>query len=144
MTLNYIVASIIGIIIYQIVCMIVYIVTKENDNVMSIMGMLIPFAIWNYLIRPVIYQIVLTYYRQNYNGYRFCYTKQDGTKDKALGIFYANAKNIKDLSQNENDKYYVELVKNGEDFKSVPYGCEIYKGQEHFKGWDMSLFKNCE
>ena len=142
--LNYIIAGIIGIIIYQIICMIVYIITNEDDNVMSVMGMAIPFAIWNYLMRPIIYQIVLAYYRRNYNCYRFCYTKQDGTKNKTLSIFYANAKNIKDLSQNENDKYYVELVKNGEDFKSIPYGCEIYKGQEKFKGWETNLFKNCE
>lgn len=142
MTLNYIVASIIGIIIYQIVCMIVYIVTKENDNVMSIMGMLIPFVIWNYLMRPIIYQIVLAYYRRNYNCYRFCFTKQDGTKDKALGIFYANAKNIKDISQNEKDKYYVELIRNGKDFKSIPYKSDVYKNQERFKGLDMNLFKN--
>ena len=142
--LIYIIARIIGIIIYQIIFMIVYIATKENDNVMSIMGMLVPFAIWNYLMRPIIYQIVLAYYRRNYNCYRFCFTKQDGTKDKSLGIFYANTKNIKNLSQNENNEYYVELVKRGKDIKSVPYGCEIYKGQEKFKGWEMNLFKNCE
>lgn len=141
MVLNYIIAGIIGIVVYQIICMLVYIFTNENDNVMSIMGMLVPFAIWNYLIRPIIYKIVLTYYRKNYNCYRFCYTKTDGTKDKTLGSFYANTKNIKDFSQNENDEYYIELVRNGKDFKSIPYGCEIYKGQENFRGWEMSKFK---
>ena len=142
--INYILAGLIGIVIYQLICMIVYVVTNENDNVMSIMGMLIPLAIWNYLIGPVIYKIVLIYYRKNYNCYRFCYTKQDGTKDKDLCVFYANAKNIKSLSQNENDQYYVELVKKGKSFKSIPYGCEIYKGQEHFKGWDMDKFKKSQ
>lgn len=141
MILNYIIAGIIGIIIYQIICMLVYIFTNEDDNVMSIMGMLIPFAIWNYLIRPVIYKIVLTYYRKNYNGYRFCYTRIDGTKDKSINVFYANAKNIKDFSQNENDENYIELVRSGKDFKSVPYKGEIYKGQDEFNGWDTSLFK---
>ena len=141
MVLNYIIAGIIGIIIYQIICMLVYIFTNEDDNVMSIMGMLIPFAIWNYLIRPVIYKIVLTYYRKNYNGYRFCYTKTDGTKDEFLGTFYSNMKNIKDFSQNENDKYYIELIRNGKDFKSGPYKGDIYKRQEYFKGWEMKLFK---
>ena len=124
--------------------MIVYIATKENDNVMSIMGMLVPFAIWNYLMRPIIYQIVLAYYRRNYNCYRFCFTKQDGTKDKSLGVFYTNTKNIQDISQNENGKYYVELVRNGKDFKSIPYKGDVYKNQENFKGWDMNWFKNCE
>lgn len=141
MVLNYIIAGVIGIIIYQIICMLVYIFTNEDDNVMSIMGMLIPFAIWNYLIRPIIYKIVLTYYRKNYNCYRFCYTQIDGTKDKCLGTFYANIKNIKDFSQNENDKYYIELIRNGNDFKSVPYKSDVYKGQENFKGWEMNLFK---
>ena len=71
MVLNYIIAGVIGIIIYQIICMIVYIITNEDDNVMSIMGMLVPFAIWMYIFQPIIYKIVLTYYRKNYNCYRF-------------------------------------------------------------------------
>ena len=144
MTLNYIVASIIGIIIYQIICMIVYIATKENDNVMSVMGMLIPFAIWNYFMRPIIYQIVLIYCRKNYNCYRFCIIQTDGTIGRDMGIFYLNTKDIKTFSQNANDKYHIELVTNGKDFKSVPYKNDVYKGQEYFKGWEMSRFKNCE
>ena len=139
--LNYIIAGLIGIVIYQLICMVVYIITSEDDNIMATMGMLIPFAIWNYLIRPVIYKVVLTYYRKNYNCYRFCYTKADGTKDKYLSTFYASIKNIKDFSQNENDKYYIELIKNGKDFKSVPYKGDVYKGQESFQGWNMNLFK---
>lgn len=141
MMLNYIIAGFIGIVIYQIICMLVYIFTNENDNVMTIMGMLIPFLVWSYLVQPIIYKIVLAYYRKNYNCYCFCYTKTDGTKDKTLGTFYANTKNIKDFSQNESDKYYIELVRNGKDFKSVPYNGEIYKGQDEFNGWDTSLFK---
>lgn len=139
--LNYIIAGFIGIVIYQIICMFVYIFTNENDNVMAIMGMLIPFAIWNYLIHPIIYKVALAHYRKNYNCYRFCYTKKDGTKDKTLGTFYANAKYIKDLSQNESDKYYIELVRSGKDFKSIPYKSHVYKGQENFQGWEMSKFK---
>lgn len=142
MVLNYIIAGIVGIVVYQIICMLVYIFTNENDDVMSTMGMLIPFAIWNYAIRPIIYKLVLSYYRKNYNCYRFCHTRIDGAKDKSLGVFYANIKNIKDFSQDENDKYYIELVKSGKDFKSVPCkGDIVYKGQEKFKGWDMNVFK---
>lgn len=141
MVLNYIVAGIIGIIIYQIICMIVYLITNENDNVMAIMGMLIPFAIWNYLIQPIVYKVVLSYYRKNYNCYRFCYTIKNGMKDKTLGTFYAKTKDIKDFSQNENDKYYIELVRNGKEFKSIPYKSHVYKGQENFQGWEMSKFK---
>ena len=66
--LYYILAGIIGIIVYQFICMLVYIFTNENDDIMSIIGMLVPFAIWNYLFRPVTYKIVLMYYRKNYNG----------------------------------------------------------------------------
>lgn len=121
--------------------MIVYIITNEDDNVMSIMGMLVPFTIWMYIFQPIIYKIVLTYYRKNYNCYRFCYTKTDGTKDKTLGIFYAKTKDIKDFSQNESDKYYIEFVRSGKGFKSIPFKSQVYKGQEHFQGWEMSKFK---
>lgn len=141
MVLNYIISGIIGIVIYQIICMVVYIFTNEDDDVMSIMGMLVPLAIWEAIIRPVVYKIVLTYYRKNYNCYRFCFTKTDGTKDKLCGTFYANIKNINNFSQNENDEYYIELVRNGRDFKSIPYAGDVYKGQDYFKGWDMNLFK---
>ena len=141
MILNYIIASIVGIIIYQIICMVVYIATNEDDNIMAIMGMLVPFAIWNYLIRPIIYKTVLIYYRKNYNCYRFCYTRIDGAKDKSLSVFYAKPKDLKEFSQNENDEYYIELIRNGKEFKSVPYKSEIYKGQETFEGWNMNLFK---
>lgn len=139
--LNYIIASIIGIIIYQIICMLIYIFTNENDNVMSIMGMLVPFAIWSYLIHPIVYKVVLAYYRKNYNCYRFCYTKMDGTKNKSFGTFYATVKDVKELSQNENDKYYIELVRSGKEFKSIPYKSHVYKGQEHFQGFEMCKFK---
>lgn len=141
MVLNYIIAGIVGIVIYQIICMTVYIFTNENDNVMAIMGMLIPFVIWNYLIYPIVYKIVLAYYRKNYNCYRFCYTKKDGTKDRTLDTFYATEKDIKNFSKNESDKYYIEFVKSGKDFKSIPYKSCVYKGQENFQGWEMNKFK---
>ena len=141
MVLNYIIAGFIGIVIYQVICMLVYIFTNENDNVMAVMGMLIPFAIWNYLIYPIVYKVVLAYYRKNYNCYYFCYSNKDGTKDKTLGTFYAKAKDIKDFSQNESDKYYIELVRSGKDFKSIPYKSHVYKGQENFQGIEMRKFK---
>lgn len=141
MVINYIIAGVVGIVIYQIICMLVYIFTNENDNVMSIMGMLVPFTTWNYLIHPIVYKVVLAHYRKNYNCYRFCYTKTDGTKDKTIGTFYATTKDIKNFSQNENDKYYIELVRSGKDFKSIPYKSHVYKGQENFQGWEMNKFK---
>ena len=139
--LYYILAGIMGIIVYQFICMLVYIFTNENDDIMAIMGMLVPFAIWNYLFRPVMYKIVLMYYRKNYNGYRFCYTTKDGRKDTHLSTFYAKTKDMKKFSQNTEDDYYLSLVRKGKDFKSIPYKTDVYKGQKWFKGFEMSKFK---
>lgn len=138
--INYIIAGMIGIVIYQIIAMIVYIITNENDNIMSIMGMLVPYAVWC-CIAPIIRKVYLIWCRRNLNGYRFCWVKEDGTIAGDIQTFYATDKVMKNFTQDENSRYFIKMVSTGKSFKSWPYKRDIYKGQPHFKGWDMSKFK---
>ena len=140
---NYIIAGLIGIIIYQIVAMVVYVATNEDDNIMSIMGMLVPYGIWCCIV-PIIRKVYLLWCKKNLKGYRFCWRKEDGTIDGDLHTFYATDKMVKSFSQDEKNCYFIKMVSTGKSFKSWPYKDDIYKGQSHFRGWDMSKFKKLE
>lgn len=138
--LNYFIVGIIAIIIYQVITLIIYLVSGEKEESLVIVATLVPFGVL-LLIAPLYKIIRLAYYRKNYNCYRFCYTRKDGKKDKTLDTFVAKPKDVVNFSRSQNDKYYIELVRYGEDFKSAPYKSEVYKGQEHFMGWDTNKFK---
>ena len=138
--INYIIAGLIGIVIYQLVCMIVYITTNENDNVMGIMGMLIPFCIWNYCIGPIVAKIWLAWCRRHLNAYRCYYRTSKGELDWYFHAFYATDKAVVGLIQDETQSHFVKKVADGRELKSIPYKGDIYKGQAKFKGWDMDKF----
>lgn len=138
--INYIIAGIIGIVIYQIICMIVYIATKENDDVMSTMAMLIPFVVWSG-IAAIMRKIVLIWCRKNLNVYRCCWIKNDGTIGEDAK-WYATNKAVANLTQDETQTYFIKKVSDCKNLKSIPYKSDIYKGQSSFGLWDMNKFKN--
>ena len=139
--INYILAGLIGIVIYQLVCMIVYAVTNENDNVMAIMGMLIPFCVWNYCIGPIAAKIYLVWCRKHLNVYRCYYRTSKGELDCHLHPLYATNKVAANLIQDDTQSYFVKKVAEGRELNSIPYKGDIYKGQPKFKGLDMTKFK---
>ena len=138
--INYIIAGLIGIILYQTISMIVYIITKENEYVLSVMATLVPFSVWNYILRPIIYKIALSWCRKNLNAYRFYWRKGDKIEDGALSKWYATDKNVKNLIQDETKPYFIKKVSDCKNIKSIPYKQDVYKGQPNFKGWDMNKF----
>lgn len=138
--LEYIIVGLIAIILYQIISTIVYIATKENEDVLSVMAMLVPFSVWNYILRPIIYKIALSWCRKNLNAYRFYWRKGDKIEDRALSNWYATDKNVKNLIQDETKPYFIKKVSDCKNIKSIPYKQDVYKGQPNFKGWDMNKF----
>lgn len=142
--INYILAGLIGIVIYQLVCMIVYVVTNENDNVMAIMGMLIPFCVWNYCIGPIVAKIYLAWCRRHLNAYRCYYRTSKGELDGYFHVLYATDKAVANLIQDETQPYFVKKVAEGKELKSTPYKGDIYKGQSKFKGYEMDKFMRCD
>lgn len=138
--INYILAGLIGIVIYQLVCMIVYVVTNENDNVMATMGIFVPFCIWNYCIGPIVAKIWLAWCQRHLNAYRCYYYTSKGELDCYFHAFYATDKAVAGLIQDETQPYFVKKVAEGKELKSIPYKHDIYKGQSKFKGWDMDKF----
>jgi hypothetical protein len=138
--IGYIIAGLIGIVIYQLVCMIVYVATNEDDNVMAIMGMFIPFCVWNYCIGPVVAKIYFAWCRRHLNVYRCYYRTSKGELDCHFHPLYATDKVVAKLIQDETQPYFVKKVAEGKELKSIPYKHDIYKGQPKFKGWDMDKF----
>lgn len=139
--IGYILAGLIGIVIYQLVCMIVYVVTTEDDNIMAIMGMCIPLCVWNYCIGPIFAKIYLAWCRRSLNVYRCYYRTSKGELDCHFHPLYATDKVVANLIQDETQPYFVKKVADGKELKSIPYKGDIYKGQPKFKGWDMEKFK---
>lgn len=137
---NYIIAGIVAIVIYQIITFVIYLISGENEEVLGAIATFVPFVVF-LLFASIYKKIRLVYYRRNYNAYRFCYTTSNGMKDKSLGMFFARPKDLTEFVQDENSKYYIELYRNGKDFKSAPYKSQVYRGQKHLQGWSMDLFK---
>jgi len=138
--INYIIAGLIGIILYQTISMIVYIITKENDDVLSVMVMIIPFSVW-YIVRPIIHSIALSWCRKNLNAYCFYQKTEDGIEHCSSPKWYATNRNVKGLTQDETKPYFIKKVSDCKNIKSTPHKQDMYKGQPKFKGWDMSKFK---
>ena len=107
--INYIIAGLIGIILYQTISMIVYIITKENDDVLSVMAMIIPFSVW-YIVRPIIHSIALSWCRKNLNAYCFYQKPADGIEHCSSPKWYATNRNVKGLTQDETKPYFIKKV----------------------------------
>ena len=138
--IKYILAGVIGIVIYQLVCMIVYVATNEDDNIMAIMGMFIPFCVWNYCIGPIVVKIYFAWCKRYLNVYRCYYRTSKGELDCYFYPLYATDKMVARLVQDETQSYFVKKVADGRELKSIPHKQDIYKGQDKFKGWDMDKF----
>lgn len=140
--LNYIIAGIVAILIYQIITLVIYLVSGEKDDLLVIVATLVPYGI-SALFVLLIRAITLAYYRRNYNCYLFCQTEKNKDNNESPIVFYAYAKpsDVIEFSQDKNDEYYIELYLHGKDFKSIPWKTDIYKGQDTFRSRKMSLFK---
>ena len=141
MVIKYIIAGVIGIVMYQLICMIVYVITNEDDNVMATMGTFIPLCMWNYCIGPIAAKIYLAWCRKHLNVYRCYYRTSKGELDCHLHPLYTTNKVAANLIQDETQPYFVKKVAEGRELNSIPYKGDIYKGQSEFKGWDMAKFK---
>lgn len=141
MNWNYVIAAIIGILIYQVITLIVFIITKENEYAVVITSMLVPFGLWMFVIAPIVSKLWLAWCRKYLNEYRICYRRSDGTIDDDLDRFYATDKAVASFTQDETQKYFIRKTKEGKDFTSAPFTSRIYKGQQHFRGRDMNTLK---
>lgn len=131
--MNYIISAVIGIIAWQIICTIVYLISKENDKVLVWTALLVPvtfISFFGWIYR----KIRLVWCKKNLNGY-ILYSN-------GVGMFqaYMTDKEAEKLYHEGESDFYIKKFSEGRTWKSAPYKGQIYKGQEEFHGLGMKKF----
>lgn len=110
-----------GILIWQVVVFVCIAIWDSDDKTIYISAC-IPFIIWWLIVKKIVSPIYIKYIKLHYNGYRFYHNKDCG-----LNIIYMTSKTASKFNQDETKEYYVKLVSEGKDWKSIPVSREIYK-----------------
>ena len=138
---NYVIAAIIGIVIYQLIVALVAVVTNYDEDAILFAGALVPVVVVNFIATPIIRAIWLMWAKKHLNGYRAHYYRDSGKLDGFIQGFYATDKMAARLNQDESKKYFVKKVKDGKDLTEPPRFKEVYRGQKTVRGLDMTLFE---
>lgn len=132
--INYIIAALIGIVVWQIIGLIVYEASGEKEEVLAWVILFIPVIICNglgYIYR----KLYFAWCKNNLNGYiLYC---------NGVSVFsqvYMTDKEAEKLYHEGENNYYIKKYSEGHNWKSAPYKGDIYKGQERFRGIDMKKF----
>lgn len=132
--MNYIIAALIGIVVWQIIGLIVYEASGEKEEVLAWVILFIPVIICNglgYIYR----KLYFAWCKNNLNGYiLYC---------NGVSVFsqvYMTDKEAEKLYHEGESESYIKKVSEGRNWKSAPYKGDIYKGQERFRGFDMKKF----
>lgn len=132
--MTYIITAIISIIVWQIICLVVYGVSHESITVLEYMAMGIVAFIMGF-IWCVYKSNRLRWCKKHLNGYWFI--NEDSYQ---TGPYYMTDKQAQKLySEGENECYIVKCS-DGCNWKSAPSKGNIYKGQEVFHGNDMKKY----
>lgn len=126
----------IGVIVWQFVCLIVDMITNENEEI--VIGTAIGVWLIPIIVIGVIFNFVKLYYYKNfYDGYILMYIQ-----DSVSNTFYMSKRKAKQFNFDNSKAYYVKQVSSGKTWKSAPYKQDVYFGGEYFKGHEMKLYKN--
>lgn len=110
-----------GILIWQFVVFVCVAIWDTDDKTIYISAC-IPFIIWWLIVKKIVLPIYIRYIKSHYNGYKFYHNKDCGSN-----IIYMTSKTASKFNQDETKEYYVKLVSEGKDWKSIPVSREIYK-----------------
>ena len=127
---------IIGAIIWQFICLMIDLITGENEEavITTAIGIwLIPIIIIGVIFRF----IKLWYYKTFYNGYMLMHYG-----NSASNHFYMSKLKAGRFNFDDSKEYYVKQFSSGATWKSAPYKQNVYFGGQYFKGHDMNLYKN--
>lgn len=133
--MNYIIAGLIGIVMWQIIGLIVYEASGEKEEILAWVILFVPVIICNglgYIYR----KLYFVWCKNKLNGYiLYC---------NGVGVFlsqiYMTDKEAEKLYHESESNYYIKKYSEGRTWKSAPYKGDIYKGQEKFRGIDMKKF----
>lgn len=133
--MNYIVAALIGIVVWQIIGLILYEASGEKEEILASVILFIPVIICNgicYIYR----KLYFVWCKNNLNGY-ILYCNGVGLSSQV----YMTDKEAEKLYHEGESSYYIKKYSEGYTWKSAPYKGDIYKGQEQFRGLSMEKFR---
>lgn len=131
--MNYIIAGLIGILVWQIIGIIAYEASGENEDVLTWI-LCVPVFILN-IFGWCYKKLRFAWCKKNLNGYHVYHS---GTS--LLFYVYMTDKQAEKLYHEGESEYYIKKCSEGRNWKSAPYKGDIYKGQEKFCGVDMKKF----
>lgn len=131
--MNYIIAGLIGILVWQIIGLIAYEASGENDDVF-IYILCVPVFILN-IFGWCYKKLRFAWCKKNLNEYIFYWNG-----DRMFSQVYMTNKQAEKLYHEGENNCYIKKRSKGHDWKSAPYKGDIYKGQEEFHGIDMKKF----
>lgn len=131
--MNYIIAGIIGIVAWQIIGIIAYEASGENEDVLTWV-LCVPVFILN-IFGWCYKKLRFVWCKKNLNGY---YLYHNGG---SMPLYvYMTDKQAERMYHEDESEYYIKKFSEGKNWKSAPYKGDIYKGQEKFCGVDMTKF----
>lgn len=155
-TSYYIIAGIIGILIWQVITIIFYGVAKllserflqEPEDSALKFAICVPYFILtsiDHIIGKCLTLLLISWCRKNL--YRYCLCSKvhlQGSESEFITKnvrFFATKKMVEKLSFDNTRNDYVEFISDCTNMEGVPYGYYIYRGQDTFHGKDMNLFR---
>lgn len=149
MMTSYIIAGIIGILIWQVIIIIVYgiieLLKGDPDELALKFAIFVPYFIFNVLkgIDYILGYFLLLWFRKHFCKYSLRYKVyfQSGTLVERNVTFFATKKMVENLSFDDTKDHYVKFIDDCAKIKHIPHGYEIYKGQDTYQDWDMNLFR---
>lgn len=153
-TSYYIIAGIIGILIWQVIIIIVYGIIEllkgdpDEDELALKFAMFVPYFILtsiDHIIGKCLTLLLISWCRKNL--YRYCLCRKvhlQGSESEFITKnvrFFATKKMVEKLSFDNTRNDYVEFISDCTNMEGVPYGYYIYRGQDTFHGEDMNLFR---
>lgn len=148
MMTSYIIAGIIGVLIWQMIIIIVYgiieLLKGDSDELALKFAIFVPYFIFNVLkgIDYILGYFLLLWFRKHFCKYDLCYKVYfRNTLVERNVTFFATKKMVKNLSFDDTKDHYVKFIDDCAKLKRIPHGCEIYKGQDTYRDLDMNLFR---
>ena len=121
--------AILSILFWQIISCIAVLINEEKGLYFSIC---VPVFILN-IIGWIYRKIALKYAQKHYC--RVGVRSETYVEPFPIFIFYCTHKQYEKFYHKGENGYYIEFLKDGSTFKSVPYKDEIYREQESFAGY---------
>ncbi len=149
MMTSYIIAGIIGILIWQVIIIIVYgiieLLKGDPDELALKFAIFVPYFIFKVLkgIDYILGYFLLLWFRKHFckYGLRYKVYFQGGTLAERNVTFFATKKMVENLSFDDTKDHYVKFIDDCTKLKRIPHGYEIYEGQDTYQDWDMNLFR---